>query len=92
MTPKLHSNLRRSGKRTELRRTPKRAALRVAKHAARQPRLKAEASALEGVALLTGVLSLFAFTIAAAFVGVALLVVSSWGGDHAGARDPQDES
>jgi hypothetical protein len=57
----------------------------VAKDAARQPRLE-EAPALEGVALLTGVLSLFAFTIAASVAGVALLVASYWGGDRASDR------
>jgi hypothetical protein len=59
----------------------------VAKGAARQPRLKEEAPALEGVALLTGVLSLFAFTIAASVAGVALPVASYWGGDRATTRE-----
>jgi|GEM_PF-4636383 len=55
---------------------------RVAKAAARRTRLKDGATApLEGVALVTGVLSLFAFTLAAVFVGVALLIASSWGED-----------
>jgi hypothetical protein len=88
MKPKRRSARRRTGRRTELRRAPKQSALRVAKGAARQPRLKEEASALEGVALLTGVLSLFAFTIAASAVGVALLVASYWGGDPANDREP----
>jgi hypothetical protein len=67
--PKLQGARRRTSRRTELRRAPKQAALRVAKDAARQTPLKEEASAaLEGVALLTGVLSLFAFTIAASVV------------------------
>ena len=86
MKPKRRSARRRTGRRTELRRAPKQSALRVAKGAARQPRLKEEASALEGVALLTGVLSLFAFTIAASVAGVALLVASYWGGDRASDR------
>jgi hypothetical protein len=88
VNPKLQGARRRTSRRTELRRTPKQAALRVAKGAARQPRLKEGAPALEGVALLTGVLSLFAFTIAASVVGVALLVASYWGGDRASDREP----
>ena len=92
MKPKPHGARRRTNRGTELRRTPKQTALRVAKAAARQPRLKEETSALEGVALLTGVLALFAFTIAASVVGVALLVASYWGEDRANAKDPQDEA
>ena len=92
MKPKLQGARLRPSRRTELRRTPKQAALRVAKDAARQTPLEEEASAaLEGVALLTGVLSLFAFTIAASVVGVALLVASYWGGDRASDKEPQNE-
>ena len=48
-------------------------------------------ASLEGVALMTGVLSLFAFTIAASVVGVALLVASYWGEDRASDRESRDE-
>jgi hypothetical protein len=89
--PKLQGARRRTRRRTELRRAPKQAA-RVTKDAARQPRLKeGEVPAREGVALLTGVLSLFAFTIAASVVGVALLVASYWGGDRASDRTTRSE-
>jgi hypothetical protein len=87
--PKPHGARRRTSRRTELRRAPK--ARQVAREVARQPRLKEEVPALQGVALLTGVLSLFAFTIAASVVGVALLVASYWGGDRASDREPQNE-
>jgi len=89
MTPTSPSTRRSTRKRTDLRRTPKQAALRVAKNAARSPRLKEEAPAHGGVALLTGVLSLFAFTIAASVVGVALLVASYWGEERARDRKPK---
>ena len=80
MKPKPRSARRSMSRRTELRRAPERAMRRVAKDAARRTRLKGGATApLAGVALVTGVLSLFAFTLAAAFVGVALLIASSWG-------------
>jgi hypothetical protein len=79
--PKLPSTRRNTGKRTELRRASHQVARRrVAKDFARQTRLTGAARApLQGVALVTGVFSLFAFTIAVTFVSVALLVASSWG-------------
>jgi len=81
---------RRPSRRTELRRAPKQAALRLAKDAARRLRLKEEATKpLVGVALLSGVVSLFAFTIAASVVGVALLVASYWGKERARDRRPR---
>ena len=80
MKPKPRGARRRTSRRTELRRAPERAMRRVVKDAARRTRLK-DTTPLDGVALVTGVLSLFAFTLAAAFVGVALLIASSWGED-----------
>ena len=74
MKPKPRSARRRTSRRTELR--------RASEHVARRRLAKDEVRAsLEAVALVTGVFSLFAFTLAATFVGVALLVASSWGAD-----------
>ena len=79
MKLKPRSARRRTSRRTELRRAPERAMRRVAKDAAQRTQKDEATASLEGMALVTGVLSLFAFTLAAAFVGVALLVASSWG-------------
>lgn len=73
---------RRTSRPTELRRTSEQVARRrLIKDAARWTRLKEETTSLDGVALVTGALSLFAIAVAAAFVGVVLLVASPWGED-----------